>query len=617
MSSNNFSLEGVASKVRLGKAGPQLKNNNGVIEVKNVDDTTLAKLSVADGTNPSEATNLSQLESAIADVPVTFTGFDFRLGDIANGDGSWTPGAVPIDENTKISAAIDGLNEVLSLLVPAQPPAFPNAQALTLTSVGTSPLQAAGAVPNNTGTTSPWSAGQAVTRLTSNATTNTFNDMGPGNSGTVTLINNGASSGSRVLTGTGDNGTYGNLVIADQKDFPVITPGFWKSIDISGSGIVGTQGTNRISINHSAAGSTGDVFYIRDNITATPVVSSVGLSQSGSPTFAYSSSVPHYGDSTATLTGSASVNNLSGETYYGGSTPFTVSGTNSIIASQSYTYATLGITTPITRQTVAATPITPVSILVNGTNIHNSGLIQAVSTNVNGSSAATNLSSSIVLVKRGTVGSRIDEMNIPITIAGTTGDSVAQRISSNSNADTPNYTFTGTSTDWVQNAALSTYETAVVAGLLSHNQTNYSTGHLPVGPNLSVGRTGAQYITFWFRRTPVSKFDLQLTTGVSGIGGCWIKLVGQETTSTLNGWFDMSLAYSGSGAPGAGAGGNGSNGCALGGVLATSTQYTNARRTVTFGTLSSASATNNSILVRFKLTSGQSIPALSILAASN
>jgi hypothetical protein len=617
MSSNNFSLEGVASKVRLGKAGPQLKNNNGVIEVKNVDDTTLAKLSVADGTNPSEATNLSQLESAIADVPVTFTGFDFRLGDIANGDGSWTPGAVPIDENTKISAAIDGLNEVLSLLVPAQPPAFPNAQALTLTSVGTSPLQAAGAVPNNTGTTSPWSAGQAVTRLTSNATTNLFSDMGPGNSGTVTLFNNGASSGSRALTGTGDNGTYGNLVIADQKDFPTITPGFWKSIDISGSGIVGTQGTNRISINHSAAGSTGDVFYIRDNITSNPVVSSVGLSQSGSPTFAYSSSVPHYGDTTATLTGSASVSNLSGETYYGGSAPFGVNGTNSIIASQSYTYATLGITTPITRQTVAATPITPVSILVNGTNIHNSGLIQAVSTNVNGSSAATNLSSSIVLVKRGTVGSRIDEMNIPITIAGTTGDSVAQRISSNSNANTPNYTFTGTSTDWVQNAALSAYEAAVVAGLLSHNQTNYSTGYLPVGPDLSVGRTGAQYITFWFRRTPVSKFDLQLTTGASGIAGCWIKLVGQETTSTLNGWFDMSLAYSGSGAPGAGAGGNGSNGCALGGVLAAGTQYTANRKTVTFGTLSSASATNNSILVRFRLNSGQTIPALSILAASN
>jgi hypothetical protein len=73
----------------------------------------------------------------------------------------------------------------------------------------------------------------------------------------------------------------------------------------------------------------------------------------------------------------------------------------------------------------------------------------------------------------------------------------------------------------------------------------------------------------------------------------------------------MSSPYAGSGIPGT-VGGNGSNGCSVGGFSLTGGSYT-----ATFGTLSSSNATGNEIYVRIKLTSGQSISALSIVAATN
>jgi len=92
-----------------------------------------------------------------------------------------------------------------------------------------------------------------------------------------------------------------------------------------------------------------------------------------------------------------------------------------------------------------------------------------------------------------------------------------------------------------------------------------------------------------------------------------------DATSTLNGWFDLSTAYAGSGKPGAntGAGGNGSNGAALGGNAPLNSAQSNKAVTATFGTESSTNSTGNEIYVRIKLTSGQSVTALTIGAASH
>jgi hypothetical protein len=220
-----------------------------------------------------------------------------------------------------------------------------------------------------------------------------------------------------------------------------------------------------------------------------------------------------------------------------------------------------------------------------------------------------------VLYKTGT-STAIEETSIVVTSVGT-GSGNALRIINPGSTDTPSHSASASAFD-SQSSTLQTYDATVVAAVLKHDQTNYSAGYLPPGPNLSSGRSGAQYFTFKFTRTVVSKFDITFTGTIAGL---WVSLPGStiDSTSTLNGWLDMNTAYAGSGVPGAntGAGGNGSNGCSLGGIAPLNSAQTNKSVTCTFGTVSSSSTVTNEIYVRIKLTSGQTVSGLSLKAASN
>lgn len=606
----NYGLTGVAPNVQFGKAGPRLKaTDESTIEARNTADDQLANVKAAPAVDNNDVVVKAQLDTLAEDVQelvsnvTAMTGFTIALGDVtAEGDGSWAPGAVALTNEVKVASAIDSLNEVLAKLVPAQPPAFPNGTLTVANGSGSTPLLAAGGVADNSGTAT-LVAGNAVTRLNNtNVSSNTFGDVGPGDTGTLTLLMNGTALGTHALTGTNDNGTYAGLVIADQKDYPTTTPGFWKSMDVSVNLAAAAQGINKFQITHSAAGSTGEVYFVKDNLTAAPAISAGSVAQESLGTPAYSSSVPHY-DQGGSLTVGLSISNLAGETYYGGSDPLVISGTNAIIASDTKTYANLGITTPITRQTTTATAITPISVPVDGSNVHAVGVIQATAKNVVGSSAATNVAATSILVMRGTPSGKIVEMSVPVTGLGTNPNgNNAVRVGLAS-GDTP----AGSASAWVASDALPTHEAAVVAGVLAHNKTDYSTGYLPVGPNLSVGRDGAQYVTFVFQRASVSTFKIVVT---GSYAGCWVKLPGVSDNAAIapqapNGWWNAYKLYDGAGVPGESDDSNA--GCALGTAMAGA----GGTYTITFGTQSSTNATGNTIMVRFKLTTGQSITALS------
>ena len=132
--------------------------------------------------------------------------------------------------------------------------------------------------------------------------------------------------------------------------------------------------------------------------------------------------------------------------------------------------------------------------------------------------------------------------------------------------------------------------------------------------NASVSQS--QYFTFKIIRTSVSKFDVKWTGNIAGL---WVALPGStiDSTSSANGWIDMSIAYAGAGIPGVNSPGNGSDGCALGGIAPLNSAQTNKSVTATFGTVSSSSTATNEIYIRVKLTSGQSVTALSLQTASN
>lgn len=219
--------------------------------------------------------------------------------------------------------------------------------------------------------------------------------------------------------------------------------------------------------------------------------------------------------------------------------------------------------------------------------------------------------------KTGTTGSLtfLEESNI--YVGGQIGSGVVgsvYRISNPGNGDTPVYTGSESAFN-SQTGPFQTYDAAVVANVLSCNKTNYSTGYLPVGPNLS-GQDNTQYFTFKFVAPSTSKFDIYLSGRVAGL---FVALPGSaiDTSSTLNGWLDMSLAYAGAGQPGAGSGGNGSNGSGLGTLIPLNTTVTAQRYTCTFGTASTAGSTGNEVYVRVKLTTGQTVTSLAIYPSSN
>lgn len=535
----------------------------------------------------------------------------------APSDGNFFPGALALTDSVLITDAIDGLNEILFKLIPAQPPELGNVSNFSFASVGSSPLKAAGVAPDNTGggtiPTQPNTAGQSVVaanvsaRITSSTpASSTIQGVGNGTSGVLAVEVNGSTAGNALPAFTSENAptslTVGATVMSNRADFPADKPGFWKSFNVQAALSNVQNGWNRVRITHSESGNTNYFYILKDSLTAVPALTITTLEQTGTPTFSFSSSVPHYGSPDATLRVSGiTMTNLAGETYLNGN-PITISGTNGIISSQAKTYADAGIATPIQRLTIDATSILPQTLLVNGNNIHGSGRIQLAAANVNGSSAAIDATSTIILVKRGSAGTRIDEMSIPVTNLGSNpnGNNAVRR-GGFSNSQLPPVSEDGA---WSSGLAINAWDAVVAAGVLSHNQINYSTGYLPVGPNLSVGRSGPQYFTCKFQRSSRSNFRINVS---GSYAGCWVALPGISTVTSTTGWWNMFIAFNGSGFPGNIGGGNGSNGCAEGSVM----NGSSGSFLCTFGTKSSTDSINNDIIIRFQLNAGQSITALS------
>jgi hypothetical protein len=127
----------------------------------------------------------------------------------------------------------------------------------------------------------------------------------------------------------------------------------------------------------------------------------------------------------------------------------------------------------------------------------------------------------------------------------------------------------------------------------------------------------------------LSSFGIQIAS-LTGIAGIWFAVPGATALETAcastNGWVDMTVGYAGSGIPGSSsAGGNGVFGGAKGGAvpkgtaLSGSTTYTGI-----FGgslgpppvTINTSLTATNSVYVRIKLTSGQTISSLNIVAGA-
>jgi hypothetical protein len=544
--------------------------------------------------------------------------------------GNLTSNAVTLTTTTTVTDGVALLNEILGKLVPPRPSNFPAGQTLTITTSGTSARMTNYTQPDNTpDANKSVAAGTLVTAIRSGTyTTNTITNAGPGDSGTLTVFVNGASSGNVAFNPGASptaNGTYGDLVVTNNYDFnqanSSITAGFWYVFSSRATGTV-PSGWNEVQITHSAAGNSAKPSWFYDSsVPGTPAFSNVTVTACASPSLGYSSTIPHYASGTAFGLG-FSVNRLSGNTYPNSNNLSTGSSAGAFQTPATVTYAAAGITEPLAQNLYVAsgtvTANTTAAIVSTGFGSSSTGPSVTVNNSYNSASQAfTTALAATVLFKNGN-STAIDEGNITVTSVGT-GSGNAFRIINPGSGNTPAYTASATAFN-SQSSTLQLYDATVVGsasqGVMKHDTTNYSTGYLPSGPNLSVGRTGTQYFTFKFIRTTVSKFDIRYTGTVRGV---WVALPGSviDTSSGLNGWMDMTRAYAGSGYPGTGVGGNGSDGCSVGGVIQSNVAVTNASRTCTFGTVSSSSTATNEIYVRIALDSGQSVTALSLVAATN
>ena len=194
----------------------------------------------------------------------------------------------------------------------------------------------------------------------------------------------------------------------------------------------------------------------------------------------------------------------------------------------------------------------------------------------------------------------MDEDAIECTVGSLTNGS-AKRVNAGSTGDNPTAVYTA----WNSTGTPAVYEAIVRGGDLRHDQTDYSntSNWLPAGPDLSSGRSGAQYFQMEFIQSSVSEFQISYT---GSLAGCWVCMPQNSAWNTslsgTNGWADMFQAYRGAGVPTTAEPGRSSGGAmdTNGGTF-----------TCVFGTESSSNDSGNRVLIRFKLTSGNSISDIS------
>ena len=600
----------------------------GNVIISNVGNISAGNVNINNLLDPianSDAATKFYVDAQTGNVSANVIGNLIQLG--TNSQGALISNAVTLTTGTSVTNGIALLNQVLGKLVPPSPSNFPGGQTLTISSLSTYRMANITQTDNTPGANKSVAAGATVTSVRRAATyaTNTIATVGPGDTGTITAVRNGANVGNVTLNTNASpsaNGTYGgNLVITNNFDYNSananIAAGFWYVFSSAISGTAAPAGWNEIYIADSAVANTNTPSWYYDNSSpSTPSFSSTTMTPPGSATLLYSSTIPHYTNVNQFSVGTT-VANVSGNTYPTSNTlsSGTAGGSFAAPASVNYNASNVGSNTLNSFQTASFTTTAAVTTGFGGSA---TGPSMSVNNSyATGTLTLTTALGNIVLYKSGNA-TAIDEGNIVVTSVGT-GSGNAYRIINPGTGNTPPYTANATAFN-SQSSTLQTYDATVVGsgsqGVLKHDQTNYSTGYLPVGPDLSSGRSGTQYFTFKFVRTTVSKFDI---TYAGNVAGMWVALPGSviDSSSGANGWIDMSQAYAGSGYPGVNLPGNGSDGCSVGGVVVPNVTTASVSKTCTFGTVSSSSTATNEIYVRVALTSGQTVTGLSLKAATN
>ena len=539
--------------------------------------------------------------------------------------GSFRGGAYTPKVLDKTKDSIDELNYILGKLVPTAPDTI-DGVATDLTN-DTQYYLCAGFTPtNNTGDAAPNQTGSTsyVRNTSSTVTTDWLTQYGPGDTGTVRGFVNAVGVGTTTMNVSfglyaagSNNGTYDKLVIANNKDATDstrntgITSLFYEVYDVRLLNAVSPDGYNKAYFTHGAATSGSTYWYEDPSTVGVPDVtySSVTVPSSSSHNVAYSSGVPHYTNNSAnTFSYVISVVNATGDMYYSSNNRLlwaenATTGFNKPDSYKLFNEFTGGTHPPQRNYGVGSAVTclathTPNNVHATITSGHFHGWDCYTPYGSDLNEEATISEAVNIMGTSADYTNNVDEDSIECTVGSLSGGS-ATRVNAGATGDNPAHDDSA----WNASATPAVYEAIVRGGDLRHDVTNYSTGYLPVGPNFSSGRSGAQYFQCKFEVASISEFQISYT---GSCAGCWVQMPDNSTWTTslsgTNGWADMFQAYRGAGVPT-----TAEPGCSSGGLMDNNGGTT----TCVFGTESSSNDSNNRILVRFKLTSGQSISDIS------
>ena len=528
--------------------------------------------------------------------------------------GGFKSGAFTINNTDHTKDSINELNFILGKLVPDAPDTF-NGLSFTLTGTAGVARLCAGFTPtNNTGGSAPVAGTQYTRNTDSTITSNYITDVGPGDAGTVTGFVNAVGVGTTALSVGVNDGTYDAIQIANNTDASEsvrntgITSQFYEVYDVRFINAPSPDGYNKAHFTHGSATTNNTFWYEDGSSVSAPVISFSAVTNPSSPTLSYSSGIPHYTQASANaFTYVLTVTNATGEMYIQNRLLNSDGQGNAFQNSGHKNYNNFaGGTHPPTRNYGVGTGVT--TLITNiprdlHTTVTSSHFTRYDASTPYGSHNNQRISFSTPMNLMGTTArpNQIDEDNISSTVGnGNNGT----RVPAVSAADNPSQS--GASYSWGGGSAgsIATYEAAVRGGVLRHDQVNYSTGYLPVGPNYSSGRSGAQYYQVMLQQANISEFNITVT---GSYGGCWVSIPDNSGWTTglsdTNGWANMFTAYSGSGVPR-----NAAPGCASGTVMSGSSGTFKC----VFGTESSSNASSPyRILIRWRLDLGDSITAMS------
>jgi hypothetical protein len=538
------------------------------------------------------------------------------------------------------------------------PPAGLNTKVLSFSgSVGTNATLASSATDNTGGTALAANASVSRTVATGSTLITTAGNVTTSytyssNIGYLQAVVNGTVRGNVNIAATTAATISGNLGVIGFSDYNLLNPdgsavafasstyypgyywGFQSNVIARGDFI--PFGINRFGMNHSSTGIVANIEFVKDDVTTVPTVTAGTLAIKAPGTYRYISGIPYFNTGTPQLWWqNVTINSWIGQTWNNtANVAYVVTGTvkegssGNVILANAHPYISLSnISSPALASgtpiagtgNVSAYSAGNLTVAINQASVRSVANLRIVVTNVNGTSAYAETGVNVQVHTASQSG--ISEISISANTSANTNPAVRSTYFLANTIHTPLYarltnfmTAPNVYTEASDPGVAGTKEATIRIGVLKWSANNYSTGYLPVGPDRSSDGGSYQYFTMGFQRTGVSNFNLNIVAP-AGVAGVWVAAPGTtiDSTSGLNGWLTASTSYAGSGVPGSntGAGGNGSDGCGSGALIAANVALSGTF-TMTLGTVSMSSATNNVALIRIALASGQTVSTLAV-----